>query len=284
MKHFFQVKNYSLERTLLSGQAFRWNKLGSKYVGVVGNSVVKVEGTPAGLSVDVIEGEISRDLLSHYLAIDEDYEKVLAEISEDINVKKTLEDFSGYRILRQEPYEMLISFIDSANNSIRNIRGQIEKMSKLWGEEIGDSYYSFPRPEVLAGLTEKEIMKAGVGFRGKYIISAAKCVADSNFLDSLNDLESQAAHEELTGLYGVGDKIADCVLLFAYNRLERVPIDVWTKRIFGQIYGIDCSTKYSEQQSCAQGIHKKYAGYAFSFLFEAARAGNLLGGSPEENF
>lgn len=271
MKYEFKVKNYSLEKTLLSGQAFRWNKIGDKYVGVVGDSIVEVEEVPGGFATEVKHGSLGKVDLTRYLAVDEDYESIISAISKDKAVRDSLETHKGYRILRQNPYEALISFIDSANNSIRNIRKQVDTLSMMFGERVSEDYYKFPDVDVLAGLTEEEIKKAGVGFRGKYMISTSQELVKNNILDKISELEGNVAHDRLKEFHGVGDKIADCVLLFAYNRLDRVPIDVWTRRIFEKYYSRSCKDKYEELHECASALHGKYAGYAFSFLFEAIR-------------
>lgn len=276
MGGIFKVDNYSLKKTLESGQVFRWKcRAIGEYIGVVRDSVVVLKQFDGGIRYQIIEGSVTRDELEHYLALDEDYDEILRSVSQDDYVRDALSKYQGYRILRQEPGETLISFIDSANNSVGNIRAQMDNLSRMFGEQIFKNFYTFPEIGTLAELTEEQIKEAKVGFRGKYMIRSAKMLMQDNILETLSQKDSDEAHENLKGLPGVGDKIADCVLLFALNRLERVPIDVWTKRILKKLYSFDPSDKYQVLQDRIYSLHEDFAGYAFSFLFEAARLGDL---------
>lgn len=277
VEYFFDVDNYSLEKTLQSGQAFRWSPWLGGYQGIIGKNVVQLTQLDNGIKAVVKEGKLSEDKLRDYLRVDENYSEIISAISFDPYVKKSVDNQNGYRILNQDPFEMLISFIDSANNSIHNIKMQIGKLSQMFGSEIASDFYSFPEPERIAGLSEKEIKKAGVGFRGKYMIEASKRVLENpDLLNDIGVVDSSDARERLTGIPGVGDKISDCILLFGYNRIDRVPIDVWTRRIFTNLYGKDEKAKYEDLQNFAYEKFGQYAGYAFSFLFEEARAGRLF--------
>ncbi len=273
MQYRFNVENYSLEKTLLSGQAFRWDRKGDEFVGIIGKSILSARQLENGIIIEVLSGDISKQEIEKYFNINYAYEEMLKVLSKDALMARTLKSMTGYRILHQDPSETLFSFIDSANNSIVNIRKQIEKLSELFGEKFTDEYYAFPSIEKLATLNEDEIRCAGVGFRGKYMIQTAKRILTGDLLNELNREDSKIAHEKLTELPGVGDKIADCVLLFAYNRYERVPIDVWTRKVFCKFYGCTPKAKYEDLQNLAYDLYGEYAGYAFSYLFEAMRMG-----------
>lgn len=276
----FNVKNYSLDKTLLSGQAFRLREFKKGYIGIIFDSVVYLEKTEQGINAEIISGDISKKQLTNYLGLSENYEDIIEEISVDEYVKYSIDRYSGYRILNQPLYETLISFIDSANNCIRNIRMQMENLARMFGEKILDNYYSFPAPETIAELTEKQIMEARVGYRGKYMIESSQLFLSQDLEEGLKDLDSTDAVHKLSEFPGVGNKVADCVLLFSQRRLERVPVDVWTRRIYSQIYGLDENSKYQEIQDFALDKFGRYAGYASSFLFEAGRSGDLDKISP----
>jgi N-glycosylase/DNA lyase len=151
----------------------------------------------------------------------------------------------------------------------------MNNLSRLFGKHLKDDFYAFPQANVLAALSEKEIKKAKVGFRGKYMIKTARQILEKGgckvYFQSLESHKSEEIHKKLKELPGVGNKIADCVLLFAFNRLERVPIDVWTRRILKHAFDINLQSKYTNLQNDAQNIFGKYSGYAFSFLFEYVR-------------
>lgn len=276
VRHEFSAENYSLEKTLLSGQAFRWKKVGSKFVGVVEGNVIELFQTNCKLVAVVKYGTISKNEFSNYLDLNLDYPFVLGEVSKDPIVKSSVKKFSGYRILKQYPFETLISFICSTNSNVLRIRRNIENLSKLFGEKIYGQYYKFPSADVLASLKEDEIMRAGVGYRGKYIIETSKILLNGNLLNDVEKFSDEKAVEKLTALPGVGRKVADCVLLFSYHRLNRVPIDVWMKRILVNLYGRKNNAKYQDLENFSEKCFGKYAGYAAHFLFEDARKGGLF--------
>lgn len=276
MRYTFEVKDYSLQKTLLSGQCFRWQEKKGGFWGVVGNSVLSVKQLSSGLVVDVYKGSISRRELISYFGLDVDYDLILSSISRDENVKNAVKKYRGYRILRQEPFETLISFICSTNSNIANTRAKVENLACLFGTQIGDQFSAFPDVKALADLSEEEIMKAKVGYRGKFIIETAGQLLKRDILNEVDGSKDEKAVELLTSLSGVGNKVADCVLLFAYNRFNRVPIDVWMKRILIKLYGQSEKAGYEKLEKFSQITFGKYAGYASHFLFELARKGELF--------
>lgn len=275
MTYRFYAPKYDLERTLISGQVFRWKKVGDHFEGVVGNNVIFLKKRDDFILADVIAGSMSESVLKNYLGLNVDYEEILESISEDEFVNKAIEEYEGYYVLNQDPYETLITFICSTNSNIPNTRAKSENLANLFGKQITDKYFSLPEPEILAGLSEGEIMKAKVGYRGKYLIETADMLLNSNLLSKIEEKKDTEAVNSLVQLPGVGKKVADCVLLFGFGRLNRVPIDVWIKRILVNLYGIDDNMKYDEMEDFAEKRLGKYAGYASHFLFEAARAGKL---------
>ncbi|MBN1618725.1 hypothetical protein JW887_05305 [Candidatus Dojkabacteria bacterium] len=276
MKITFDSATYSLEKTLLSGQTFRWNRVGHNYFGVIGSSVLKASQKGAQNVIEVVYGDISENEIINYFSINERYDDIINSIVDDPFIRKSLATESGYRILRQDPYETIISFIDSANNSIANIRRQLALMSQLFGTKLWKNFYAFPSLDKLATISEDEIRKAKVGFRGKYMLSAAQKINSYSNITNLKEYEPLLLRNQLKTFHGVGDKIADCVMLFSFNHLDRMPIDVWTRKVFNKLYNLNEKAKYDEVHDFAISKFGKYAGYAGSFLFEAARKGNLF--------
>jgi N-glycosylase/DNA lyase len=260
---------------LLSGHSFRWKNDDGKFTGVIGSNVVELKKKGDFIISDVVFGDISESEIKKYLGLNVDYERILSSSSNDKYVSQAVKDYPGYYILGQDPYEVLITFICSTNSSVHNTRLKVANLSRLFGKRISGDYYTFPGPGKLAGLNEEEIMKAKVGYRGKYIIGTAQKLMEDDLLENLSELDDASAVEKLVDFPGVGRKVADCLLLFGYNRFNRIPLDVWMKRILVSLYGADPKMKYEEMEKFGEKKLGKYAGYVSHFLFELAREGML---------
>jgi len=181
----------------------------------------------------------------------------------------------GIRILKQDEWEILVSFITSANNRIPMIKKAIEGISENYGEFIGEyrgkKYYSFPSPEKLYRLNEEDIAFKGVGFRGKYILNAAKIVVDKEVdIYNLKDLDTDSAREELIKFPGVGPKVSDCIMLFSMDKADAFPIDIWVKRVMEYFY-VEEGTSLKKVQQFAKEKFGPLAGFAQQYLFYYAR-------------
>ena len=192
--------------------------------------------------LDCSENEYSR-FWQDYFDLKEDYRSIRRRIDPDQDpfLWEAAEHEKGIRILRQDPWEMLITFIISQNRNIPAIRRSVELLSETCGEKKTDSrgleYYAFPEPAALAALTEKELSDCRLGYRCKYVHAAAKAVEDGEIvLNSLREADDAAATDALTGLFGVGIKVASCVSLFGLHHIDSFPIDVWMKRILAEQY------------------------------------------------
>lgn len=195
-----------------------------------------------------------------YLDMETDYDFIIKKLSEDKTLKLAAEENRGIRILRQQPFETLISFIISQNNNIPRIKGIIARLCEAFGEKCGEGY-SFPTAERLAAADEADLAPLRAGFRNRYIIDAARKTMDKTVdLDMLYNLSYDEAKSELKKIVGVGDKVADCVLLFAYHKTEAFPTDVWIKKILAEYYS-------DGLPDCIGG----YEGYAQQYLFEYFR-------------
>jgi N-glycosylase/DNA lyase len=181
----------------------------------------------------------------------------------------------GIRILKQDEWETLVSFITSANNRISMIKKAIEALSKNYGEYIGEyrgrKYYSFPTPESLNGLEVEDIQFKGIGFRGKYILNAAKFVTEKTVdIYKLRDLNTSEVREQLMLFPGVGPKVSDCIMLFSMDKDDAFPIDVWVKRVMEYFY-LPEGTGLKKIQKFAQEKFGNLAGFAQQYLFYYAR-------------
>ena len=246
-----------------SGQCFRWNKTEDNCFRVIrGEYCVYMEETGEGeYRLDCTEEEF-QTVWRPYLDLDLDYRKVRKRVKKrkDPFLADACEKEKGIRILRQDPWEMLVSFIISQNKNIPAIKKSIEMLSEMAGERKtdrrGETYYAFPTPERIAGLSGQELSDCRLGYRCKYVRAAAEAVLSGSLdlgkLIAAGDEEALAA---LKGIYGVGTKVANCVLLFGLHHLNAFPVDVWIKKVLEEQY--PGGYPY-EEYSPWNGIYQQY--------------------------
>ena len=183
--------------------------------------------------------------------------------------------FPGLRVLNQPPWEALVCFILSANNNVPRIRSLTDALCRHCGADCGDGVlYGFPGPEALAACTEEALRALRVGYRAPYLIGAARRVLEGFPLDGLRDMPYDEAHKRLVTLPGVGDKVADCVLLFGCGHACAFPVDVWVDRLMRDWFGVSCKTRAALARE-ARGRLGGHAGLMQQFLFHAARTGAM---------
>lgn len=226
------IESFSLPRTLDCGQAFRWEELRENcWHGIAFNKYLKIEKLSNGTIVlhNTTQEEFN-NIWVKYFDLERDYEEIINAVSGNKILKEASKFGRGIRVLNQEPWETLCSFIISQNNNIKRIKGIISRLCESFGEEI-NGYYTFPTPEKIASLTLEDLSVLRAGFRAKYILDAATKVAKREInLDSLKNLPIDDARNELMKIKGVGPKVADCALLFSHGHIEAFPKDVWIDR------------------------------------------------------
>lgn len=280
MKLPFEMQEFTridLDTTINSGQVFLWDKIDGVWYGVNGTEILRVRQNP----FEIIS---SQKKPSDFFRQDDDIEKILNEISKDNLVRSAVKRFPGLRLLRQDPFQCYISFICSSNSSIQNIKQMLKLLCHKFGKKIdfdGHEIFAFPAIEKLAKANLKDLLSCGLGFRAKYVKTAAMSVHSGSLeFDFLKKIDYKSAKEDLKNIYGVGNKVADCILLFSLEKLESFPIDRWTQRILQKYY----SKKFfgliekSLTEKNYESIHKKieeyfgpYAGYSQQFLFKMER-------------
>ncbi len=261
-----ELDNFSLPQTLDCGQAFRWQEIeDGVWHGIAFGKHLKISEKDSVFTLYETTAEDFEKIWRPYFDLDRNYGEIIGILSEN-EVLKTAGNFAdGIRILRQEPWEALCSFIISQNNNIPRIKGIVERLCENFGEKIADRLYSFPEAKRIAELTLEDLGVLRSGFRAKYILDAAKKVSSGEIdLESLKTMDLDLARTELMKIYGVGEKVADCTLLFGLSHLNAFPKDVWIKRAMEKLFD-------GNLPICAEN----YAGIAQQYLFHYARMTKL---------
>jgi len=261
------------------GQCFRWNveKDGS-YTGIFGNNVLNVKKQIDGtiLFSGICDGDI-KQICTYYFDLDRDYEKIKTQLSSiDDNLATSIKYGSGIRLLNQDLWETIISFITSANNNIPRIKGILNRMSKKYGNEIkfrGESFYTFPTIENLSKASVQDLRDLGLGFRDKYIYQTTQMIINKEFnIEHLKqEDDTLKMRNELLKLSGIGPKVADCILLFSgLKRMDVFPIDVWVRRVMNELYihnPDETKVNKKEIEKLAQEKFGNLEGIAQQYLF-----------------
>jgi N-glycosylase/DNA lyase len=273
------VKDFSPTHTFECGQCFRWIKEGDgSYTGVVKGKAANIRFHDGVLVLSNTSLQDFKDLWYDYFDLGRDYSEVKSRISKDGIMRKAVEFGHGIRLLKQEPWEMLISYIISSNNNIPRIKNTIKTLCRLYGAEIrfaGGSHYTFPTVESLASSSIEGLNICGGGYRCKYIAKTSRMVRDHEVcLEKLAGLSTGEARSELMRLPGVGAKVADCVLLYSGTKHDVFPTDVWVKRVMERLY-FHRTARFEEIQSFAREYFDGLAGFAQQYLFYYARENKM---------
>lgn len=272
------MQNYNsinVENSINSGQVFLWRKINNFWYGINGQDILKINNSGKITSLNHTRIDFFRKK--------DNMEQIIKLISKDSTVKKAIKKYLGLRILRQDPFQCTISFIVSSNSNIQKIKSNLENICKTFGKRVEfdkQEFFLFPTPEKLANATVNEIKKCGTGYRSRFIIEASKMIASKKIdFRKLDKLDYFDAKTEICKIPGIGNKVADCIMLFSLNKLEAFPLDRWMIRILEKYYSnefhIDTKTITEKQYDI---LHKKivnyfgsYSGFAQQFLFKMER-------------
>jgi N-glycosylase/DNA lyase len=277
---------FNLDFTLCCGQSFRWNKQGKWWYGIVREKVFKLRQTGNELEFE----NVNMNFVKDYFGLHDDLPEIFSQITHDENIKEAVKKFKGLRILRQDPWECLISYICATCKNIPAIKQMLLKLSRKFGNKTtfdGYSFYTFPTPPKLARASIKELIDCGLGYRAKYVSETAKATFENDFEpESLKKVNYEKARQELLNFQGVGLKVADCVSLFSLEKLEAFPVDVWIKRIIARHYANHFEGEFIKKTSCQKSLTRslyerlnmfgrkyfgEYAGYAQEYLYHYER-------------
>ena len=231
-----EVPGFSLADTLDCGQCFRWERREDGFRGVCRSRSLTVAQEGERLRFRGVSREEFAEVWAPYFDLDGDYDALKRAYSADPTLAAACRYAGGIRLLRQEPWEALCSFIISQNNNIPRIKGIISRLCQSFGEPVGEDW-AFPGPERLAELTVEDLAPLRAGFRARYILDAARKVAGGAVdLEAIPGLSMEEAREALRKISGVGPKVAECALLYGFHRLEAFPVDTWIRKALAQYY------------------------------------------------
>ena len=273
------IKNFELDHVFECGQCFRWNKTETgSFIGVAYGKVIEVEKNGDDLIIHNTTIDEFNTIWQDYFDLSRDYAEIKKELSKDALLKKSVDFGNGIRLLKQEHFELLLSFIISSNNRIPMIKRAIATISEKWGEKIeykGNVYYSFPTIENLKTKTLEDFQNCSIGFRAKYINDTCQKVYENKgVLDNIFGLDDNECHTELQKFMGVGPKVADCIMLFSMQKYSAFPVDVWVKRAMMHFYvAPDVSLK--KIREFGRDKFGELSGFAQQYLFYYARENNI---------
>ena len=277
------IGKVKLKHIFENGQCFRWKRAeNGNFLGVVNERVLELSETENEIIIENITMDDFEENFIEYFDFNTDYLAIIKSIENlDEYIHEATRFGFGLRMLKQDPFETLISFIISANNNIPRIKNTIEKISNKYGRFImdykGKSYYSFPTPRELSKASKEELRELGLGYRDGYIIdTTSKVIEEGIDFQELKKTSTVEAKRKLVEFKGVGNKVSECVLLFSLEKYDAFPIDTWVKKILEYFYK-DEVKEYDSQESFIRNYFAANGGYAQQYLFYYARE-NKIGG------
>ncbi len=277
---------FNLDVTLCCGQVFRWEKKGDWWYGIVRDQAFKIRQVNAELEF----ANADEKFITNYFGLNDDLQKIRAKIGKDKHIRKALREFWGLRVVRQDPWECLISYICATYKNIPAIRHMLLGLSSKFGEKTTlDSmeFFKFPTPERLATATANDLLECGLGYRAKYVQDTSNRIFENDFeFESLRQLPYEQAKKQICNFAGVGPKVADCVLLFSLGKTEAFPVDRWIERVILNHY-VDhlppetaqklkqrtglTNSEYAALNAFGRWYFGEYAGYAQEYLYHYER-------------
>ena len=262
-----KVKDFNLEYTLECGQIFRINRQNGWYYVNAQDKFFKINQ----IGNEIEFHGVDKEFVIHFFSLNENLSKILKDINKDKYIKKSIDKYRGLRIIKQDPWECLISFICSSASNIPRIKSKLKALSESFGKKVlldGVYDYTFPVPGSIDNY--EKILNAKTGFRAKYIFETNNSINTKN-LDSLRTQPYKHAKDELKKINGVGDKVADCVLLFSLGFYQALPVDTWIKKTMQLLYFDNTTTPNEKIREFGLDYFGAYTGYAQQYLFMFAR-------------
>lgn len=299
-----KAPDFSLQTTLTSGQTFRWHAQGSWWYGNIDGRFLRVRQEGDQLIYELGESRLSAGDIRRYFALDLDLGPVLKSIDVDPQIHQAIERYRGLRILRQDSWETLASFVLASFNNIKRIEGMIEGLCQSYGDAVerrqpgsvqggqaparpalrncfalagGAAAFTFPKPQRIAESSERKLRQLGLGYRAPYLLATARRVADGNLpMKQLRRVNYEKLKGALLACEGVGDKVADCVALFGFEKYEAFPVDIWMERVARRYTRVH-SISRKRLHVWARNRFGQYAGYAQQYLYHDIRSERASG-------
>ena len=273
-----EIKNcdINLHDTITCGQCFRfYEESDNSYTLILSDRVINVKQVNDSLFIESNNYDDLENIVKNYFDLNRNYDEINKKLLEiDNTIKDCIENSKGLKILNQEPFEMIISYIISQNNKVSRISNSINYISKKYGKKIifkGSEYYLFPTFDELKHIDLETLKESKVGFRDKYILSAIKRIEDGKLdIEKIKDMNTSDALNYLELVKGIGPKVASCILLFAYSRLDVFPIDTWVKKAIEYLYD-DVPINQKKITEFAYQKYGEYCGLALQYMFHYMR-------------
>lgn len=268
------IKNFDLDSTVTCGQIFRFEKESdNSYTIVLKDRIINVKYENNNLYVDSNKYDNLENVVTKYFDLERDYSKINEIIEKkDLEIKKIVEYCNGLKMINSYPFETIVSYIISANNSVSSIRKSVDMISKRYGKKVefrDREYYLFPTAEELKNVRIEDYRTCSVGFRDKYIENIVRVINnDSNYLDNFYKLDSLSSFDILLKEKGIGPKVASCILLFAYQKFNVFPVDTWVKKIMKEKYKIEGEKNIREK---TKELYGEYSAIAIQYMFHYSR-------------
>ena len=266
-----------LDNTLFSGQAFRWYKKGDWYYGYINNVFIRLRKKNNFIEYENSQKIIFESEIKNYFDLDNDYSNIFLELN-DKNASLAFQSYDGMKVLNQDPWECLISFIISAWSNVPKISKSINELCLELGDKqvVGsETGYTFPSPNIISNVNENYLRKFALGYRSKYVLATSKMLNNNlNLIYDLFNYEYDNALNELLKFPGVGDKVANCVLIYSLKKNFAFPVDLWVERILVDDYKLEKKVPLVKKRKWAQNHFGKYSGIIQHFLFHYKRKYN----------
>lgn len=269
-----EVIDFNLDDSITSGQFFRFEKeLDNSYTIILNDRVINIKQLDNTLYINSNMESNLESVVNEFFDLNTDYNVLNKKILElDNSLSYIIDSCKGFKVLKMDPFETIISYIISANNNVSNIRKSVNLLSNKYGEKViynNKEYYLFPSYYSLKSITLEELNEMKLGFRSRYVLEIINKINNSELdLNSINNMTTAESLEHLIGYKGIGLKVASCILLFAYKRYDVFPIDTWVKKAMKELYGVD---DIKSMKRISQEKHGIYSGMVIQYLFHSKR-------------
>ena len=265
--------NFDLKSTITCGQIFRFSEENGEFIIVIKDRVISLKEDGNYIDIESSNEENLKSIIIDYFDLNRDYDLIEKNIvAMDEKIKEASLFSRGLKMIHQDPFETLISYIISQNNRVASIANSINLISKNYGKKImfrNKEYYLFPSIEDLEKLTIDDFRNCKVGFRDKYLYEIMKSIKNKELeLDKISNMDSESALKYLIGFKGIGNKVASCILLFAYQKFDVYPIDTWVKKYMKDDYNIEGEANI---RKFTLNTYKEYSGLAIQYMFNYKR-------------